>query len=168
MNCLKSTKYHYGISWDNYFDECTSIRELERAVSNSSVSLINHTSARNVTIDDDKLRFRSKKWKQLGFTQSKRPKSFGPVLNLACHAQLGIAVAGSMSGFSENVSETITKLLQRYCPEETPGTIDMAGGMINGDRGYEIGSGLFNAHQLNTRKRSSTLPFLFGNCKSQH
>ena len=67
----------------------------------------------------------------MGFTQRKGPKSFGPVLNLAFHAPLGIAVAGAMSGFNENVSETITKLLHR---QETPGTIDMAGGMTNGDR----------------------------------
>ena len=50
--------------------------------------MINHKSMRNLTIDDDKLRHRSKLWKQLGYAQRKGIKSFGAVLNIACQTPL--------------------------------------------------------------------------------
>ena len=42
----------------------------------------------------------------------------------------------------------------------------MNGGTISGDGGYKFDSSI-NCHKFNTTKRSSSLPFTFGNCKSQ-
>ena len=70
---------------------------------------------RNLTIDDHKLRHRSKLWKQLGYAQRKGIKSFGAVLNIACQMPLRMAVSMVMSGFHENINDTIMILLPRYC-----------------------------------------------------
>ena len=166
LRCLKSPKKHYGETWDNYFDRCSIKREMEQVVSKNCSSLINHKSMRNLTIDDDKLRHRSKLWKQLGYAQRKGIKSFDAVLNIACQDPLGMAVSMVMSEFNENVNDTIMILLQRYCNVERERLIYMNGGIINGDRGYEFDANI-NCHTFNTTKRRSTLPFTFGNCKSQ-
>ena len=121
---------------------------------------------RNLIIDDNKLRHRFKLWKQFGYAQLKGIKSFGAVLNIACQTPLGMAASIVMSGFHENINDTIMILLQRYCNVERERLIDMNGGTINGDRGYEFDAGI-NCHRFNTTKRSSSLPFTFGNCKSQ-
>ena len=165
--CLRSPKKHLGSTWDNYFDECQFVRDLERSLSLNSSDMVNHKSIRNMTIDDDKLRFRSKLWKNCGFSQRKGIKSFGAVLNMACHAPTGIVCSLSLSGYKENINDLGNILLQRFCNVETKYAIDMNHGIINGDRGYEFNVENYNCNQFNTVKRSSTLPFTFGNCRSQ-
>ena len=165
--CLRSPKKHLGSTWDNYFDECQFVRDLERSLSLNSSDMINHKSIRNLTIDDDKLRFRSKLWKSYGFSQRKGIKSFGAVLNMACQAPTGIVCSLSLSGYKENINDLGDILLQRFCRVETKDTINMNGGIINGDRGYQFDVENYNCHQFNTVKRSSTLPFTFGNYRSQ-
>ena len=136
--CLRSPKKHLGSTWDNYFDECQFVRDLERSLSLNSSDMINHKSIRNLTIDDDKLRFRSKLWKSYGFSQRKGIKSFGAVLNMACQAPTGIVCSLSLSGYKENINDLGDILLQRFCRVETKDTINMNGGTINGDRGYQF------------------------------
>lgn len=82
IGCLKSHKVQNDLSWDNYFDECHLISELEKFMEKNCSEIINHHSIRNVTIDDDKLRFRSNNWETLGYTRRKGIKPFGPVNTL--------------------------------------------------------------------------------------
>ena len=77
-----------------------------------------------------------------------------------------MAASMVMSGFHENINDTIMILLQRFCNVERERLIDMNGGTISGDRCYKFDSSS-NCHKFNTTKRSSSLPFTFGNCKSQ-
>ena len=120
---------------------------------------------RNPTIYN-KLRHRSKSWKQLGYTQRKGIKSFDAALSIACQTLLGIAASMVMSSFHENINDTIMVLLQRYCNVERESLIHMKGRIIDGDRGC-VFDACINCHRFNITKRSTSLPFALGNCKSQ-
>ena len=69
INCLKSPKMKTDLSWDNYFDECPSVRQIEKVISENCSEVLNHVEIRNSTIDNDKLRFHSKQWETHGFTK---------------------------------------------------------------------------------------------------
>ena len=121
-------------------------------------SLLNHKSRR----------FRSKQWEKNGYTRRKGVKSFGPVNNVLCHSPTGLYLGGILLTFDENINDTISVLLKRYLDVKEKELIDMNNGIINGDRGYEFDVKIINAKRFNTTKRSSTLPFSFGKCNSQH
>ena len=127
-----------SLTWDNYFDECPHVRELEKIMARNCGSLLNHKSIRNCTIDDEKWRFRSKEWEKLGYTRRKGVKSFGPVNNALCHSPTGLYLGGILSTFDENIYDTISVLLKRYLDVEEKELIDMNNGIINGDCGYEF------------------------------
>jgi len=86
---------------------------------------------------------------------------------MACQAPIGIVCLLSLSGYKENINDLGDIILQRLCRVETKDMINMNGGIINGDRGYQFDVENYNCHQFNTVKRSSTLPFTFCNFRCQ-
>ena len=116
--------------------------------------MINHKSIRDLTIDDDKLRYRSKLWKQIVYSQRQGIPYFGDVLNVACQAPLGKPASMVMSGFNENINDTIIIMLQKYSNVKRERLIDINAGTLNGDRRYEFDS---------KAKYHQFMPFTFGN-----
>lgn len=165
---LKSPKPLIRVSWNSYFKESEAMRNMERVFSENCSRIVNHETMRSLTIDDHKFRFRSKKWDEVGIPRRKGLKSFGPVMNIACQSPTGLVASMRMSGYRENMSETMKIILQRVCNAETYDEVDMNGGIIHGDRGYEFEVTNVNARQFNTTKRNKALPYTFGECRSQN
>ena len=85
---------------------------------------------------------------------------------MSCYHMKGCPL--SLSRYKENINDLGNILLQRFCHVETKDAIDMNHGIVNGDSGYEFNVENYNCNQFNTVKRSSTLLFTFGNCRSQN
>ena len=66
IGSFNSEKMKIGLTWDGYFDECLPIRSIEKIVSANCSKVLNHKAIRKVTIDYDKLKFRSKEWENMG------------------------------------------------------------------------------------------------------
>ena len=96
------------------------------------------------------------------FTRRKGLKSFGPVDNILCNSPTGLYLGRILSAFEENIAEVISKHVDAECFSK----VDMHNGTLNGDRGCEFDGSNINCHCFNTTKRSSTLTFSFGTCKS--
>ena len=119
------SKKHFGDSWDGHYDKSGLIEEIEKLLSKTSSTLINHKSIRDVLIDDDKLRFCSRLWNEVGYPRKKGLESFGPVLNILCQSPTGLFGSISTSGFKESSKQTIMLLLQRFCNVECQESIDL-------------------------------------------
>ena len=88
---------------------------------------------RDFTLDDEKMRNRSKKWESLGYPRMKGAKSYGPVINIACQSPTGLFVSCGVSTFGENATESSQILLQRATSTTNPQMIDMNGSWMNTD-----------------------------------
>jgi hypothetical protein len=165
---FKSPKRQLSTSWDAYFALIPDIRKLVRIISeNCAAVAFTPGSPNDITIDDDKWRFRSSNWSELGYSRRKGIKSFGCVLNMACDCPTGLFVSGAITSFGENATNSTKVILQRALHVETTEEVMMMGSMIHGDRGYNDDAFLKFCNQINaslffTVKRGPTLPYSFG------
>jgi hypothetical protein len=164
---FKSPKRQLNSSWDNYFSLIPDIRKLVRLVSENCSAIAFGGTPNDITIDDDKWRFRSSNWSELGYSRRKGLKSFGCVLNMACDCPTGLFVSGAITSFGETATNSTKVILQRALHVETTDEVLMEGAMIHGDRGYNDDAFLrfcskINASLFFTVKRGPTLPYSFG------
>jgi hypothetical protein len=68
---FKSPKKQLKTSWDAYYATIPDIRKLVRIVSENCSSVVSSGNPNDITIDDDKWRFRSENWSALGYSRQK-------------------------------------------------------------------------------------------------
>lgn len=164
---FKSPKQKLTTSWDAYFSLIPDIRKVVRIVSENCANVAYSGTPNDITIDDDKWRFRSSNWSELGYSRRKGLKSFGCVLNMACDCPTGLFVSGAITSFAETATNSTKVILQRALHVETTEEVLMSGAMIHGDRGYNDDAFLqfcnaIKASVFFTVKRGPTLPYSFG------
>jgi hypothetical protein len=87
---FKSPKRQLLTSWDAYFATIPDIRKFIKIVSENCSAVTFSGGPSDITIDDDRWRFRSSNWAELGYSRRKGLKSFGCVLNVACNSPTGL------------------------------------------------------------------------------
>jgi hypothetical protein len=102
-----------------------------------------------------------------GFSRNKTPKTFGPVFNVTALLGTGLFVCGTMSCQGDSVKEVDNRMFRRLCQTDTDNSIDFGNSKVASDRAYngdhyQLLIESFGGCTLNTVKRGSSLPFVFG------
>ena len=133
---FKVIKESTAATWKGHYDEVAHIKEMQDMISRVNAEVTFPEGLRDSTIDDDKMKNRSKDWDTLGYPRKKGSKSYGPVLNLCCQSPTGLFVSCGVTKFSENATDSAKVLLQRATATTNQLKMDMNGAWLNVDRGY--------------------------------
>ena len=155
------------LQWLGPFRKNTDLLEIERMIC-WSCSAMTFQPGFDLCIDDDKLRNRSfVASRHFGMSRNKSPKAFGPVFNMAALTGTGMFVSGTISCLGDGVDEVNNRLFRRVCRVEENNYVKLDGSKVASDRAYNgdyyqkyvVSLG---GTTLNTVKRTSTLPYVFG------
>ena len=159
---------HNGTSWESYYSPCNDMTELSAMFSKQWVAMSFVEGTTDIIADDDKMRNRSKKANQSGWSRRKYGSVFGPTNNILCSMTSGMPLAAHMSHFGEAPLDILQICLQLITGNNLARNIRLPGTTLGCDRGYndeECIQSFVNMQLnfMNTVKRSPTLPYSFGN-----
>ena len=163
----KTPKEHYGPSWDYLFSADKDVKELERIVSWSCSNIGFTEGDTELLVDDDKLRNRSSRAIDFGFTWSKGLKLFGPVANMIGAVFTGLFLASCISVVGQTNFQATKIMLMLITNATIESQLKMRGCTLSGDRAYNDESFFEFSSSIelmthNTYKRCGSSPFKFG------
>jgi len=121
----------------------------------------------NMTIDDDKMKNRSKKCAEEGWSRSKGKSSFGPVNNCVNSMRTGICLASHITHFGQSALDVTKINLLHLAGIPLIDNANFGNALLGNDRGYHesrlfVLLALVALQLLNTVKRGPSFPFKWG------